>query len=76
MMWLNPTPFLGAGLSGVSMNYVSGINQQVAASDVIVSAAFIYLFIYIMEWQQGHWYNRISISWGIRNKTRLTNNIP
>lgn len=75
MMWLNPTQFLAAGLSGVSVNYVSGINQQVAASDVILSAAFLFFF-YIMEWQQGHWYNRISTRWGIRNKTRLTNNIP
>lgn len=71
MMWLHPTHFLAAGLSGISMNYVSGINQQVAASDIIVSAAFFY----IMEWQQSHWYDRTPTSWGIWNGTRLINNI-
>lgn len=67
--WLNPTRFLAAGLSGISMNYVAGINQQVAASDIIVRAAFFYT----MEQQQSHWYDRISISWGNWNKTRLIN---
>ena len=43
MMRLNPTQFLAAGLSGVSMNYVSGINQQVPASDIIASAAFFHI---------------------------------
>lgn len=43
MMWLNSTQLLAAGVSGISMNYVCGINQQVAASDIIVSAALFYI---------------------------------
>lgn len=38
-----------AGLPGISVNYVPGINQQVAASDVTVHTAF---FVYIL-WNDG-----------------------